>query len=154
MAQRRPDRALVTAGDRMFWEWCGKHELRLQACMNCGEILWPVVKACEHCGRDALEWRRMSGRGQVVSWCTFDHDYYRGLLPVPYDTIMVELEEGPLFVSNPAGFTAEVIEFRKPVRLAFLTCEDAAGEFELPVFEADSGPRKALADVVVQSENQ
>ena len=47
----------------------------------------------------------MSGRGTIASWCTFERDYYYGLLPIPWDTILVELEEGPLFISNPQGFT-------------------------------------------------
>ena len=48
-----------------------------------------------------LVWAPMSGRGRIVSWCTFERDYYAGILPIPWETILVELEEGPLFISNP-----------------------------------------------------
>jgi uncharacterized OB-fold protein len=142
MAERRPDRALGPEHDD-FWAWCARGELRLQACKACGGLTWPAARACEHCGDEALEWVRMSGRGRIVSWCTFDYDYYRGLLPLPYDAILVELEEGPLFVSNPVGFTSRDITFGAPVRVAFRTCEDAAGEFQLPVFEADTARESA-----------
>ena len=77
---------------------------------------------------------RCPALGKVVSWCTFEHDYYRGTLPIPYDTILVELAEGPLFVSNPADFGWQDIVADLPVKLAFIDCEDSGGPFRLPVF--------------------
>lgn len=133
MVQKRPDRTLGPGHDE-FWVWCARGELRLQRCGGCGGLSWPVVSACEHCDSTKLTWERMSGRGQLVSWCSFDHDYYRGMLPVPYDTILVELAEGPLFISNPSGFGREEFAFAMPVVLRFLDCEDTAGAFRLPVF--------------------
>jgi uncharacterized OB-fold protein len=76
----------------------------------------------------------MSGRGKLVSWCTFERDYYDRLLPMPWETILVELEEGPLFISNPQGFTWRDVTFGMPLRLAFVECEDDVGTFNLPVF--------------------
>lgn len=133
-AERRPDRTRGSEHDA-FWAWCEKGELRLQGCADCQGLCWPPVRSCEHCGGSALAWRRMSGRGKVVSWCTFERDYYDGLLPIPWDTILVELEEGPLLVSNPRGFGWKDIAPDMPVKVAFLACEDAAGPFRLPVFE-------------------
>lgn len=134
MAERRPDRTLG-AGHDTFWAWCAKGELRLQRCARCGELCWPAVQACDYCGAAELGWERMSGRGRIASWCTFERDYYQGALPIPWDAILVELEEGPLFISNPSGFTWRDIVPAMPVKLAFLDCEDAAGPFKLPVFE-------------------
>ena len=134
MAEKRPDRTLGPGHDT-FWEWCGKGELHLQQCVRCGVLNWPVRATCEFCGHDDFVWEQMSGRGKLVSWCSFQQDYYRGLLPVPYDCILVELAEGPLFMANPAGFTMDEIEPDMPVRLTFRDCEDSAGAFRLPVFE-------------------
>ena len=133
MVQKRPNRTLGPGHDT-FWEWCGAGELRLQRCASCGHIAWPVVQACEKCGGSQLSWARMSGRGKVISWCTFERDYYRGALPIPWDTILVELEEGPLFISNPKGFTWRELTAEMPVTLEFTDCEDQAGIFRLPVF--------------------
>jgi uncharacterized OB-fold protein len=134
MAQTRPDRTLGP-GHNEFWAWCEQGELRLQRCSACGGLSWPVVTGCEHCGGTELAWERMSGRGNVVSWCSFEHDYYRGMFPIPYETIVVELDEGPWFISNPVGFGHAETTFEMPVKLAFLDCEDSAGAFKLPVFE-------------------
>jgi uncharacterized OB-fold protein len=133
MAERRPDRTRGAVHDQ-FWAWCAKGELRLQRCADCGKLSWPPEEACEHCGSANLSWERMSGRGKVMSWCTFERDYYNGVLPIPWDTILVELEEGALFVSNPHGFSWADIEPNMPVQLAFVDCEDSAGSFRLPVF--------------------
>lgn len=132
-AERRPDRVRGPLHDD-FWRWCDQGELRLQSCGACGGYTWPVAEACEHCGGRELSWARMSGRGKLVSFCTFEHDYYNGALPIPYETILVELEEGPLFISNPVALTWRELAVGMPMQLSFLACEDAAGPFRLPVF--------------------
>jgi uncharacterized protein len=133
MIETRPDRTLGPGHD-IFWDWCNKGELRLQLCIRCGHITWPVTQTCEECGHSALVWERMSGTGTLASWCRFERDYYRGLMPVPYETILVELAEGPLFISNPIGFGDESFVMGAPVTLRFVDCEDSAGRFCLPVF--------------------
>jgi len=142
VTQRRPDRVLGLGHDE-FWAWCNRGELRLQRCANCGKIAWPVVKACEHCGHAELGWARMSGRGKIVSWCTFERDYYAGMLPIPWETILVELEEGALFISNPTDFTCKDISLDMPVSVSFLDFEDSAGPFKLPVFSRSSSLRNS-----------
>lgn len=132
--EKRPDRTLGVHHDE-FWQHCANRELRVQRCAVCGERAWPVVQACEQCGSTDLPFERLSGRGKVISWATFERDYYQGALPVPWDTIMVELEEGPLFISNPRGFTWSDITPAMPVRVVFIDAEDHAGPFHLPVFE-------------------
>ena len=76
----------------------------------------------------------LSGLGTIVSWCTFYKQYYPDVA-VPYDTIVVELEEGPLFISNPQGFTNEQVTYGTAVAVAFIDVEDEGGPFLLPVFE-------------------
>jgi uncharacterized OB-fold protein len=136
MAQQRPDRTLGPDHDT-FWQHCAAGELRLPHCTACGELAWPVVQACEFCGKTDFTWQAMSGRGTIVSWCSFERDYYAGMLPMPWDTILVELEGGPLFMSNPDGFGWRDITPGMPVRVAFIDCEDSAGPFRLPVFTKD-----------------
>lgn len=133
MAQKRPDRVRGPVHDE-FWAWCDKGELRLQRCANCAAMPWPVAPVCECCGGAEFTWERLSGHAKVVSWCTFEYDYYKGALPIPYDTILVQLEGGPLFISNPRDLERDDIKFDMRVELSFLDCEDSAGPFRLPVF--------------------
>jgi uncharacterized protein len=132
MPQQRPPRTLGS-NDDVFWNWCEQRQLRLQRCHSCGELNWPVVQSCEHCQSSSLSWERMSGRGLIVSKCTFERDYYNGMLPMPWETILVELEEGILFVSNPLSGAAEHLQTGDRVEIEFIRCEDTTGEFNLPV---------------------
>jgi uncharacterized protein len=134
MPQLRPDRTRGIRHD-VFWDWCSKSELRLQKCGSCSGLQWPVRGSCEFCGHREFNWEHMSGRGTVVSWCSFAQDYYRGALPPPYDCILVELEEGVLFISNPSGFGWADVGPGMPVKVAFVDAQDSGGAFRLPVFE-------------------
>jgi uncharacterized protein len=135
MPEKRPNRVLGGAHDE-FWTWCSRGELRLQRCDGCAHLSWPPVDSCEDCGGQQLTWERMSGSGRLISWCTFERAYYQDL-PVPWDTIVVELDEGPLLISNPAGFSNDQATLSARVSLDFLECRDDAGPFELPVFTLD-----------------
>ena len=134
MSEKRSDRVRGPGHDT-FWEHCAADELWLQRCAGCGKITWPVEPACEHCGSTALAFERMAGTGTVVSRCQFHQDYYRAAPPVPHDCILVELDEGVLFMSEPKGFGYEQAQQGTRVKLAFIDCEDSAGAFRLPVFE-------------------
>src|ERR1700744_1025871 len=119
MITKRPDR-LLGPGHDTFWAWCAKGELRLQRCSNCRHITWPVAVACERCAHRELVWEKMSGKGTLARWCSFERDYYNGVMAIPYDTILVELEEGPLFISNPSGFGRLQFQKDAPVSVRFL----------------------------------
>lgn len=132
MAERRPNRVTGPGHDE-FWAYCDAGELRIQRCDACRHLSWPPVDSCERCHHGRLTWELLSGDGRVVSWCTFERRYYAEL-DVPWDTILVELEEGPLFISNPLGFGNDEAVQGMSVRVAFVDCEDDAGPFRLPVF--------------------
>ncbi len=134
MAERRPNRTLGAPHHVAFWAYCNKGELRLQKCDKCGHVSWPAVTACDNCDAADLSWQAVSGRGRIISWGTFERQYYKEL-PPPWDVILVKLEEGPLFMSNPKGFTYKDIDTGMPVKVAFIDAEDGAGEFKIPVFE-------------------
>jgi hypothetical protein len=76
----------------------------------------------------------------AVRWrvCAFEQDYYRGLFPLPWACILLELDEGPLFVSNLVSPEAGEPCLDMPVRVTFLDCEDDAGSFKLPLFRPDA----------------
>lgn len=139
MAEHRPDR-IMDGPNREFWAHCDQGRLCLQRCRACGVLAWPVVVACLTCGAGAFDWQALSGFGTLASWCSFERRYYGELLPNPWDCILVELEEGPLFISNPLGFGVAEATLDQPVQLAFLDCEDGWGPFKLPVFERRPDP--------------
>lgn len=136
ISEARPNRTLGPPHDR-FWAHCAEDALYIQRCAQCCEFAWPPVRACENCGSADLAYAPTSGKGKIISWATFERDYYGGALPIPWDTILVQLEEGPLFVSNPSGFSWPEIVIDMPVFVTFISARDDAGEFRLPVFAKD-----------------
>jgi uncharacterized OB-fold protein len=132
MSEVRPNRTLGGVHDQ-FWRFCAGRELRLQQCNDCSAFVWPPVDSCEECGGLELQWSLLSGAGRLKSWATFEQKYY-DVLPLPWQTILVELAEGPLFVSNPLGFRKDDMVLDLPVQVDFIECEDDKGAFLLPVF--------------------
>ncbi|MFD8372866.1 Zn-ribbon domain-containing OB-fold protein [Streptomyces sp. NPDC059688] len=79
-----------------FWEYAARGELRVQACVDCGELRFPPRPCCPHCQSFASQWRPVSGRGWVWSYVV----PHPPLLPdyaaqAPYNVVLVELEEAP-----------------------------------------------------------
>jgi hypothetical protein len=64
----------------------------------------------------------------------FEREYFTEC-PTPWPVIAVELDEGPLFITNPSGTPVEELSEGSRVRVTFIDCEDAAGDYCLPVFE-------------------
>lgn len=62
-----------------------------------------------------------------------------------WDTIMVELVEGPSFISHPGDFGAADIEPGMPVKVAFVSCEDKMGHSIFPSSIAPEEARKHTA---------
>jgi uncharacterized OB-fold protein len=142
--EKRPDRVLGGAHST-FWEYCARDELWMQQCRTCSLVQWPpVARACEHCAGEDLPWTRLSGRGRLMSWCTFERAYYPEL-PIPWTTIVVELDEGPFLISNPAGFDTDAAALGRPVEVRFVDCEDGAARFRLPVFALREQPSPVYA---------
>ena len=129
---RRPNRTLGGVHDE-FWTHCSSNRLFLQVCADCTQLQWPPTQSCRDCNGVRLTWTFVSGRGRVVSWCSFFQQYYDSLA-VPYDVILVELDEGPMFVSNPGNFSVGSLDLGARVQVQFIHCRDDVGEFELPVF--------------------
>ena len=137
MGERRPNRAVGPIHDE-FWQFCSRRELRVQRCRECASYAWPPLDRCEQCGSPELEWQRMAGTGRLQSWATFEQKYY-DVLPIPWDTILVELDEGALFVSNPVDFSPDDMVLDMAVQVDFLDCEDDRGAFLLPAFRRFPG---------------
>jgi uncharacterized OB-fold protein len=103
-----------------FWEWCARGELRLQRCAGCAQWRHPPRPRCPWCRSAAVEWAPASGRGTVFSW-TVCHP---PVLPVfadrvPYNAVVVELEEGPLMVSNLVDVGLDELAVGMPVEVVF-----------------------------------
>ncbi len=116
-----------------FWAFTERRQLRLQRCDDCGRFRWPPGPVCDRCLSEDFTWEEVSGRGALLSWVVFQRQYFEEY-PAPHPVVMVELAEGPLFISQPVGATVDEFRDGLAMELAWLDGEDRFGEYQLPVF--------------------
>jgi uncharacterized OB-fold protein len=124
----QPDDDLVAA----FWDRCAKGELSFQRCTDCGRWRHLPRHRCAGCGSKEWTWQRSSGRGKIFSWTVTHQRLVRNFPePVPYATVVVELEEGVRMVSGVRGIAPSELVLDLPVEVVF---EEAGEEAKLPFF--------------------
>ena len=132
MATPRPVRAMDPYA-QAFWTYTQQKEFRLQQCSECHKFRWPPGPSCDHCLSDQCEWTLLTGRGKVLSWTTFHRTYFPEY-PAPHTAMVLELDEGPLFVSYPVGIDAAQLHVGMVLTLQWTDGEDQFGHYHLPVF--------------------
>lgn len=108
-----------------FWDACRRGELRLQRCLGCGAWRHHPRPICPRCQSFEYEWALASGRGEVHTF-TIVH---RPTLPafedqLPYNVIVVRLEEGPFMVSNLVGGSVDDLRIGAAVEVVFEPLDD------------------------------
>lgn len=122
----------MTPGNAPFWEGCKAGELRLQKCLACGRPRYFPRPACPYCGAEETAWEAASGKGKVVSWVVCYHPTLPAFQDrVPYNVVLVELDEGVRMVSNLVGCANDEICDGMAVEVTF---EPLAEEVVLPKF--------------------
>ena len=115
-----------------YWEYAAKRELRMQKCKSCGHLRFPPSVICPRCWSQESEWTKLSGRGRVWSWVIFHQAFYPGYADdVPYNTAIIQLEEGPSLHTNVIGCRNQDIYIGMPVEVVF---EQVTDEVTLPKF--------------------
>jgi uncharacterized OB-fold protein len=120
----------VTEDSGPFWEACGRGELRIQACSNCGLLRFPPRPMCPRCQSIESEWKLMSGRGRVWSFVVPHPPLLPAFMPLaPYNVVVVELDEDPTIrlvgnlLASPDGPINEIdsttITIGEPVQVVF-----------------------------------
>lgn len=77
-----------------FYTHCGDGTLHLQSCVACDLMRYPTTTACPWCSASDYQWRPVSGKGAVHSYCEVHHAIQPVFRPfVPYSILLVELDE-------------------------------------------------------------
>lgn len=105
---------------RPFWDGTREQQLRLQKCVRCGHIRYPISRNCPDCLEKGHEWVPMSGRGQVWSSIVFHQVYDKAFADdVPYNVALIQLDEGPRMFSNVVGVPPGEVAVGDRVRVVF-----------------------------------
>lgn len=107
-----------------FWQAAGEGRLALRYCRDCRRHHHYPRTLCAHCLSDQVEWRDAVGRGRIHALSVMRR------ATVPYAVAYVELEEGPLMLTNIVRCNLDALHIGDAVQLCFDTFEGGA----LPVF--------------------
>jgi len=106
--------------------------VHLQQCTSCGSFIYYPRVACPECLSDALEWRPLSGFGELLTfgvvWRSL-HPAFSDRLPLQLGA--VRLREGPVVLALLDDVLPEDIAIGAPVRLVGV---DTASGLRLPCF--------------------
>jgi uncharacterized OB-fold protein len=94
----------VNDENRPFWAGTARGELRMQRCLGCGHIRFPIQPLCPRCIRTDFEWATLCGRAEVLAKVVYHRAFHPSYAAdVPYNLVLVQLAEGPRMYSNVIG---------------------------------------------------
>jgi len=86
--------------DQIYFNYLREDNFSLPQCPDCHEFHFYPRVVCPHCGSFNLEWKTLSGKGEVYSTTTIRRKPERG---GHYNVCHVTLEEGPRLMSRVEG---------------------------------------------------
>lgn len=110
-----------------FWNAARCGRLALRFCKGCNQFHYYPRSICPHCFSDQTEWRDAKGTGAIHVFSVMRR------APVPYAIAYIELDEGPLMISNIVNCDLDALRVEQKVKLCFADFEGG----RLPVFEPD-----------------
>jgi uncharacterized OB-fold protein len=99
-------KAVLGIDDLPMWASMKAGKLQLQRCDPCGHFRYPPAPVCPQCLSARASWTAVSGKGTVLSWVVFHKKYFDDHVP-PYNSVAVQLEEGPIIVTQLQGTEPE-----------------------------------------------
>ena len=108
-----------------FWEAAARHALLIPRCANCGQSHWHPRPHCPHCRSDAVLWEQASGKATIHSYTVIRRP------DSAYVLAYVQLEEGPLMMTNIIGAAPEDLRIGMAVRCEFRATAEGR---DAPVF--------------------
>lgn len=101
----------------MFWQKLQEtKKLHFQQCKSCETVLHPPRPICYKCHSFDMDWIEAPTTGVIYSYVV----YHRGVHPgfeLPYEVILVELDNGQRIVSNMVDCMPEEIYIGMPVEV-------------------------------------
>ena len=110
-----------------FWQATARGILLLPYCQECRQTHWHPRAFCPHCGGEQLHWKPASGNATLHTFSII----YRAREP-SYVLAYVQLDEGPLALSNIVGADAAGLRIGMRLRVAFRQTSEGR---HAPVFE-------------------
>jgi len=105
----------TTPDTRPYWDALEQRKLLLHRCQGCGKAHHYPRAHCPFCFGCNLDWEEASGRGSVHSYSVMHR------ADPPYVMAYIELEEGPVIMSNIVDTPFDKIRIGAPVTIDFIS---------------------------------
>jgi uncharacterized protein len=131
MAEYLKQTPAPTASDKPFWEAARRHILTAYHCHKCG-AWYSQPTDCLKCDKSQMGWDPVSGKGRLYTFGIYHqlyHPAWKG--DIPYNVACVQLDEGPIMLTNIVNCKNEDLYVDMPVEVVF---DDITPEFSLPKF--------------------
>lgn len=113
-----------------FWEAAARGTLLLRHCRDCERPFHYPRGICPLCGSTRTDWREASGAG-VIYTCSITHR-----ADPPYCIAYVQLDEGPIVLTNIVNAPLESVRIGQRVKVVFVAGAEGRA---LPMFEPVRG---------------
>lgn len=128
-----------TALSQPFWDGTKQREIWLQRCGACEAYRFPPLVLCRNCLSEDHQWVPTSGTGTIYSYVIQHRPATPAFIDdLPYVVAIVELDEGPLMLTNIVGCPFEDLDVGMPVMATYV---DASPEITLYPFTPTAEPR-------------
>ena len=125
-----------------YWEGAKAHELRIQFCTDCQKHFFYPRIFCPTCLSDAVEWRKVSGKGTLLTYVLSARPAPGFENELPYAIAIVKLDEGPHLMSNIVN--TELTPANLPAGMALeVVFEDVNEKITLPKFQPAGAGRSS-----------
>jgi uncharacterized OB-fold protein len=122
--------------NQAHWHGAQQGRLMVQQCKQCNTYRYPFKKMCADCYSIEVEWKQVSGKGSIWSWCVFHRPYFKGFeSEMPYNVVLVELDEGIRIYSNLVGALIDELQIGMRVKASF---DAVTSDVSLVKFEKDA----------------
>lgn len=124
----------IDADNEEFWNAAKERRLLLYQCQNCKRYYYPATEctACDNL-KPPMKWVESSGRGKLFTWIVMHRKYHDGFADdVPYNVALVELDEGPYYLTNIVECEIDKLEQGMGLDVMF---EDVTDDITLPKFK-------------------
>ena len=109
-----------TVENKPFWDATAQGRIDLAKCDNCGFIPWYPRLICPDCQSTDMTWTTMSGKGTVYSFSITRAGGGRAWKEhLPFVLAYVQLDEGPIMMTNIVDCDVESVEIGMPVTAVF-----------------------------------
>ena len=129
---------VVHPDNQPYWDSLKAHHIKMQKCLDCGTLRYPVSPVCYKCFSWKHEWADVKGTGKLSAWLIVHQTRGDHAWPadVPFNVALVDLDDGPRLTTNIVDAAPEDLHPGMPVELVYV---DVTPEVTLARFKPVSG---------------